>query len=155
MYEQYLRLDDRAPRVSYKLALARYRANNIGGALTALDQTLRLDDRMADAHYLRALCLRSQQLLSASVDGTVKLWQVPVATPAPRVLAHTDAVNSAVISPDGASLLTGGNDKQVRIWNLANGQPRVVATLPAAVLGVAYSDNGASVAAGSNRCTKL
>jgi tetratricopeptide (TPR) repeat protein len=59
-YDKCLRLDDRSPRVSYRLALARYRQHNIDGALAVLADTLRLDDRMADAHYLRGLCLREQ-----------------------------------------------------------------------------------------------
>ena len=63
-YESYLRLDDGAPQVSYKLALARYRDGNLDGALTALDSTLRLDDQSADAYYLRGLCLRDQRHLA-------------------------------------------------------------------------------------------
>src|SRR5439155_13325102 len=47
-YEKELRLDDHAVRVSYKLALARYRARNIDGALGALSQTLALNDRLAE-----------------------------------------------------------------------------------------------------------
>jgi tetratricopeptide (TPR) repeat protein len=60
IYEQYLRLDDRAARVSYKLALARYRDGNLDGALAALDATLRLSGGLADAYYLKGLCLRDQ-----------------------------------------------------------------------------------------------
>src|SRR5450759_1242634 len=55
-YESGLRLDDRSARVSGKLALARYRDGDIDGALTALDQALRLDGRMADAQYLLGMC---------------------------------------------------------------------------------------------------
>lgn len=60
IYEQYLRLDDRGAGVSYKLALARYRAGSTDGALTALEVALRIDDQMTDAYYLRGLCLREQ-----------------------------------------------------------------------------------------------
>ena len=64
IYEQYLRLDDRAAHVSYKLAVARYRDGNVDGALAALDATLRLNDRLADAYYLRGLCFREQSHLA-------------------------------------------------------------------------------------------
>jgi tetratricopeptide (TPR) repeat protein len=57
-YEQCLQLDDRSSKVSYKLALARYRMGDVGAALATAAQTLRLDDALADAHYLRGLCLR-------------------------------------------------------------------------------------------------
>jgi tetratricopeptide (TPR) repeat protein len=63
-YERYLRLDDRAPQVGYKLGLARYRDGNLDGALSALDAVLRLDDGATDAHYLRGLCLRDQRQLT-------------------------------------------------------------------------------------------
>jgi tetratricopeptide (TPR) repeat protein len=63
IYEQYLRLDDRAARVAYKLALARYRDGNVSAALTAVDATLRNDEHMPDAHYLEGLCLRDERRL--------------------------------------------------------------------------------------------
>jgi tetratricopeptide (TPR) repeat protein len=59
-YEHCVRLDDRSARVSYKLALARYRDRDIDGAIAALNDTLRLDDRLADAQYLLGVCLREQ-----------------------------------------------------------------------------------------------
>ena len=65
-YERYLRLDDRAAQVGYKLALARYRDGNLDAALSALDAVLRLDDRSADAYYLRGLCLRDRRQLTAA-----------------------------------------------------------------------------------------
>src|SRR3954463_12712992 len=68
-YEKCLRLDDRSPRVAYRLALARYRQHNIDGALAALADAVRLDDRMADAHYLRGLCLRDKRRLSEAVQA--------------------------------------------------------------------------------------
>ena len=59
-YERYARLDDRSARVTYKLALSRYRDREITGAIAALQDTLRLDDHHADAQYLLGLCLREQ-----------------------------------------------------------------------------------------------
>ncbi len=51
------------PASSYKLALARYRDGDIDGAIAALKDTLRLDERLADAHYLLGVCLREQERL--------------------------------------------------------------------------------------------
>jgi WD40 repeat protein len=31
---------------------------------------------------------------------------------------HTDSVSSICISPDGKKIISGGNDKTVRVWNL-------------------------------------
>src|SRR6185295_18835990 len=57
-YAARLRLDERSSAVAFKLALARYRARNIDGALTALAESLRLNDQSSDAYYLRGACLR-------------------------------------------------------------------------------------------------
>jgi tetratricopeptide (TPR) repeat protein len=59
-YERCIRIDDRAPGVSYKLAVARYRDGDINAAIAALADTIRLDDRLPDAHYLLGVCLREQ-----------------------------------------------------------------------------------------------
>jgi tetratricopeptide (TPR) repeat protein len=64
-YASVLRLDDRSAAVTYKLALARYRAGDIPAALHALHAALALDDRAPDAHYLRGMCLRAQDLPEA------------------------------------------------------------------------------------------
>lgn len=66
-YERYVLLDDRSARVSYKLALARFRDRDIDAALTALTEAVRLDDRMADAHYLLGMCLREKHRLPEAV----------------------------------------------------------------------------------------
>jgi tetratricopeptide (TPR) repeat protein len=87
-YERSVKLDDRSARVSYKLALARYRDLDLTGATAALQETLRLDDRLADAHYLMGLCLREGQRLPealASFEKAVAL--APGMVPAREELA--------------------------------------------------------------------
>ena len=89
------------------------------------------------------------QMLSASADGTLKLWQMPP-PPGKSTFNHAGTVTSAVLSPDGARLLTGCDDKQVRLWNLASGQVERTWTGPTlAVQAVAFSPRGDRVAAGS------
>lgn len=58
-YQQYVTIDDRSPRVLYKLALARYYAGNTAGAVDALRSAIAIDARFAEAHYLMGLCLQS------------------------------------------------------------------------------------------------
>jgi tetratricopeptide (TPR) repeat protein len=60
-YERFQQLDDRSPRVSYKLAVARYRDGKLDSAMTALEQAIRLNERMADAYYLLGMCLREKR----------------------------------------------------------------------------------------------
>ncbi|HEY3384508.1 MAG TPA: tetratricopeptide repeat protein [Vicinamibacterales bacterium] len=68
-YDAYLRLDDRSPRVLYKLALTRYRLGQPQRALEPLRQALALDNRMAPAHYLLGLSLRSLNNLNEATDA--------------------------------------------------------------------------------------
>ncbi len=87
------------------------------------------------------------QLLSASADGSVKLWQIPGAAAKP--LTHPAAVTSAVLSADGARLVTGCDDKQVRLWDLATGQAeRSYKGHTLGVLCVAINAAGTQIAAG-------
>lgn len=58
-FEEYVRIDDRSPRVLYKLALAKYHAGNAAGAVEALRGAIKINERFAEAHYLMGLCLES------------------------------------------------------------------------------------------------
>ena len=71
-FAQCLRLDDRSARVSYKLALSRYRDGDLDAALAAVNQTVRLDDRMADAFYLLGMCLREKHRMSEALSPLEK-----------------------------------------------------------------------------------
>jgi WD40 repeat protein len=89
-----------------------------------------------------------QQVLTASTDGTLKVWQVP--TIVPKMFAHAGAVSSAALSPDGTKLATGCADKQVRLWNLTTGASERTFTGPTlGVLSVAYLPAADRIAAGS------
>jgi tetratricopeptide (TPR) repeat protein len=59
-YEAYLALDDRAPRIWYKLGLARYRHGEPAVAIPALERAVGLDSSAADAHFVLGLCYREQ-----------------------------------------------------------------------------------------------
>jgi tetratricopeptide (TPR) repeat protein len=71
-YEVCLRLDDRSARVSYKLALARYRAGDMDQALTAVNQAIRLSDNAADAYFLLGLCLRDRRRVADAQQALAK-----------------------------------------------------------------------------------
>jgi WD40 repeat protein len=91
---------------------------------------------------------QANQLLTAGSDGVVKVWAMP---PVPaRVLTHPDGVFAAAITAGGKSLVTGGADKIVRIWNLTNQQvERQLSGHAAAVTAVAASGNGQVLVSGS------
>jgi phospholipase A-2-activating protein len=58
--------------------------------------------------------------LSASLDGTLRLWRGGACE---RVLeGHQGAVLACAILPGGATAVSGGGDRTVRAWNLADGK---------------------------------
>ena len=57
-YESVRSLDDRLTRIDYKLAIARYRAGDARGAITAIAPTSQHADATADMHYLLGLAYR-------------------------------------------------------------------------------------------------
>ncbi len=66
-YEAYTKVDDRSPRVLYKLALAQYSAGRFVPAVAALKQAIAINDRFAEAYYLLGLCYRDLQQPNAAL----------------------------------------------------------------------------------------
>jgi serine/threonine protein kinase len=62
-----------------------------------------------------------RRLLTASLDRTLRLWDVDLGVELARETAHEDGVLCAALSADGASALTGGVDRAIRRWSLADG----------------------------------
>jgi len=89
-YAAYVQLDDRSPRVLYKLALAHYRSGQPATALAAAQRALALDSRSAQAHYLIGLCLAAEGKATESrrsLERAVALE--PALVPAREALAAT------------------------------------------------------------------
>jgi WD40 repeat protein len=91
-----------------------------------------------------------EQLVSGSVDQTVRIWEVALGTS--RVLnGHTDAIMSVTFRPDGEQIASGGFENVIRLWNAAISEPigDPLTGHSDAVLSVAYSPDGALLASGS------
>jgi len=105
-----------------------------------------------------------QRLASTSADGSARIWTVPsdtdlreakapdqVKAANPLTLSgHKGAVSALAITPDGQTLITGGDDATVRLWNLSDGAPaRTIEGHSAPVLALAVSPDGHSLLSGS------
>jgi WD40 repeat protein len=96
-------------------------------------------------------------LLTASRDGTAKLWDTATGTPR-HTLPHRYPVRSAAISPDGRLILTGGGDMatakgEARLWEAETGAPLGPSLEQEVVWQVAFSPtyrNTCAVASGRN-----
>ncbi|CAE7214649.1 unnamed protein product, partial [Rhizoctonia solani] len=64
---------------------------------------------------------------------------------------HTDTINSITFSPDGKSVISGSNDKTVRIWDAHDSSPigEPLEGYNSYVKSVSYSPLGNLIASGS------
>ncbi|TFG24872.1 MAG: WD40 repeat domain-containing protein, partial [Promethearchaeota archaeon] len=64
-----------------------------------------------------ALSPNGKFMISASLDNTIKLWELHSWKLVETLQGHEDAVRSVAFSPDGNYIFSGSWDKTVKIWN--------------------------------------
>src|SRR5262249_49033207 len=57
-----------------------------------------------------------------SHDGTIRVWDLEAGKELKQLEGHQDTVYSLAVSPDGKSLLSGGEDHTVRLWDIETGK---------------------------------
>jgi WD40 repeat protein len=86
-------------------------------------------------------------LTSGCADGNLRGFQSVNGQPA-FTANHGAKLHALAVSPNGQVLATAGDDKQIRLWNAANGQPGPkpqLAGFGLAVTSAAFSADGARV----------
>jgi WD40 repeat protein/serine/threonine protein kinase len=93
-------------------------------------------------------------LITASEDGTAKVWDLSTGHELLTLAGHGDSVRSAVFSPDGSQIVTGSKDYLARIWDAATGvEIRRLEGHRAAIRTVAFSPDGKRIVTASQDAT--
>jgi WD40 repeat protein/serine/threonine protein kinase len=90
-------------------------------------------------------------VLTASEDGTARLWDVSSARPNGATMVHKGPIRSAAFSPDGKAVVTASDDRTARLWDAVNGRPFGQPMPHANTVGHAtFSPNGKVVLTGES-----
>ncbi|KAF3928997.1 Beta-TrCP [Dactylella cylindrospora] len=73
---------------------------------------------------VNAVQLRGNLLASASGDATVKLWDIETGICIKTFTGHSRGLACIQLSEDGGTIISGGNDQNIRVWDVATGNLR-------------------------------
>jgi eukaryotic-like serine/threonine-protein kinase len=93
-------------------------------------------------------------LLTASADGTAKVWDIATRH-AIHSLQHPDDVSAAIFSPDGDLVVTACYDGNVRLWNTSDWNVKRIFAEGDRAVGVSMSPDGRLLAIASVTGVKL
>ena len=81
-------------------------------------------------------------------DGTIRLWDMPLAVERDILRAHGSAIRSLAFSPDGRRLVSAGQDCLIMLWNTVHDVPirRLLKESTNPVHFVAFSPDGRDLA---------
>jgi eukaryotic-like serine/threonine-protein kinase len=89
--------------------------------------------------------------VTASPDGTARLWSAHTGEPRGEPLRHERGVMQAAFSPDSHLVITASLDRTARLWEVDSGRPRGAPLRHhGPVRSVAFSPDGRTVLTGSN-----
>jgi WD40 repeat protein len=85
----------------------------------------------------------SRRVVTASRDGTARVWHTATGEPVTPPLKHRGEVGHAEFSPDARRVVTASTDRTVRVWDASTGEPVTPALKHSDVVRQAsFSPNG-------------
>jgi dipeptidyl aminopeptidase/acylaminoacyl peptidase len=99
-----------------------------------------------------------KQIVTASGDNTVRVWDAQNGQPLTDPLKHANSVGSAQFSPDGKRIVTASDDGTARVWDIApsgTGFPDWLLELAEAVAGERLNPQGVLEPTGQDPATVI
>lgn len=59
--------------------------------------------------------------VSASADGTLKIWDIATGAAVLALAGHSDMVNGVAVTPDGQRVVSASSDKTLKVWDARTG----------------------------------
>ncbi len=89
--------------------------------------------------------------LAAPVDQEARVWEAETGRTVARLREHDGLVFSTAFSPDGHTLVTGGQDQTARLWEVPSGRPLgVLRGHNAYIISTQFTADGKSVVTASD-----
>lgn len=92
------------------------------------------------------VAVKGDYVFSASFDRTVRLWGRSSTREVRRFTGHRAQVRGVAVTPDGRCLVSGGDDRSLRFWDVATAQELHRLDLRGGVGHIACSPDGAWLA---------
>ena len=89
-------------------------------------------------------------LLAAGSYQIVTIWKAPEGSLQKSLIGHAGPVLSLAITADGVTAYSGGQDRTIRVWNLAEGKLLRTLIGPVPVTAVAIASGGESLVCGGS-----